>query len=369
MIPGHATLEGTERFKNRFAGKLDANHFRRKQNLYFSSIGIGSYLGDPDPKTDDLYASALKKSIELGVNVIDSAINYRAQRSERSFGRAIGELIHAGKLKRDEIIVCTKGGFLPFDGGYPENATDYIETTYIKPGILKPEDIAQGCHAMTPHYLEDQLNRSLKNLGLQTVDIYYLHNPETQLADVDRREFLSRIKTAFEFLEKHVKAGKIRMYGAATWTGFRVARGSDDYLSAEELAVIAREVGGPEHHFRAIQLPFNLAMPEAWIFPNQPFAANSVPFLGMIERLDMVTVASASLLQSRLAGPLPDYLEKYFPNLSHSSQRAIQFARSVPGITCALVGMKNISHVEENLMTAKFPPMVESDMFALFREQ
>lgn len=367
-ISGKASLEGTARFKSRFEKTLHPDYFRQKLNLWFSSTGIGSYLGEPDDATDSLYAQALKEAVLNGVNVIDSAINYRAQRSERCFGKALAELIREGKISRDEIILCTKGGFIPFDGEHPQNPSAYFEKTYLKTGILNQEDIAQGCHAMTPKYLEDQLNRSLENLGVETIDIYYLHNPETQLGDVSRTEFLNRLRETFKWCEEKTAQGKIAFYGTATWNGYRVSPQAQDYLSLEEIHCIAREIAGAEHHFKVIQLPFNLAMPEAWISHNQPFAANQVSVLTVAERTGIAVMGSGSLMQGRLAGKLPDFLDAHFKNLSKSSQRALQFARSVPGLTSALVGMKNRSHVLENLEIAKAAPMTESELFAIFQQ-
>ena len=366
MIKGFATLEGTERLKNRFQGKYSDDFFRLKKDLWFSSIGIGSYLGEPDAKTDAQYEDSFCKAVSSGINVIDTAINYRAQRSERAFGKAIAHLVGEGKAQRDELIICTKAGFIPFDGGWPDDPNAFIQQSYIQSGILCEEDIAQGCHAMTSKYLENQLSRSLANLGLETIDLLYLHNPETQLGEVDRGEFLNRVREAFKWCEEKVKEGKIRFYGVATWTGFRAKPDAADYLSLEELNVIAREAGGGGHHFKAAQLPINLAMPEAWIFPNQSYGANLVPFLGIAPRYDMVIVASASLLQARLAGPLPTSLDPYFKDLKQSAQRAIQFTRSLPGLTTALVGMKSSAHVIENMEIAKYPAIVTSELIRMF---
>lgn len=376
-VAGFATPEGTSAYRNRFvdirvgarhASPLHLDHFRERERLWFSSIGIGSYLGEPDEETDKLYESALKEALLSGVNVVDSAINYRCQRSERSFGKAIGELIQSGKLKREEIIICTKGGFLSFDGDYPPDPASYLRETYFKTGLLKPEDVAGGCHAMSPAYLEDQLGRSLANLGAETIDIYYLHNPEAQLAEYDREEFKKRLALAFGWAERKVKEGKIRMYGAATWNGYRVPAENDDYLSLEEMTLIAREAAGPEHHFKAVQLPFNLAMPEAWGLANQRFGGSLVPLLGVAERLGIIVIGSASLLQARLAGRLPPSFTEYFTKLTKPAQCALQFARSVPGMTTSLVGMKRGEHVRENIETAKIPRLTADELFQLFQQ-
>lgn len=367
MIKGHATSAGTQAYQKRFE-QGRPGYFRLQRDLWFSSIGLGSYLGDSDDATDRLYEETVKEALRSGINVLDTAVNYRSQRSERAFGRAIAEMVAAGEIKRDEFVLCTKGGFIPFDGDFPQDPAEYFRKTYIEPGILKAEEVAQGCHAMSPKYLEDQLNRSLKNLGVETLDIYYIHNPETQLADVDRAEFLDRLRGAFKWAEAKAAEGKIRMYGTATWSGYRLDPESPDYLSLEEINVVAREMGGPKNHFGAVQLPVNLAMPEAWVLPNQSYGANLVPFLNVAQQYGLVTVASASLLQGRLAGPLPEFIQKFFPGLEKNSQRALQFARSVPGLTTALAGMKKKAHLAENLETAKVQPLTEQELILIFQQ-
>ena len=365
---GFATAEGTSKFKNRFLEKLASGHFREAQGLWFSSVGAGSYLGEPDERTDLLYKEGLQEAIRGGVNVIDSAINYRCQRSERSFGKAIREMIEAGEVTREELIICTKGGFLPFDNTYPRDPSQYFSETFIETGLLTPKEIVQGCHAMSPGFLENQLERSLENFGLETLDIYYVHNPETQLAEVNRKEFMERLQATFEILEKKVSEGKIRMYGTATWSGYRTSPENSEYLSLEEVAILAREVGGANHHFRVVQLPLNLGMPEAWVVANQDYGAQKVSFLEAARKLGIVVMASASLLQGQLARPFPPDFQRLFPHFKKSSQCSLQFVRSCPGVVTALVGMKTGAHVIENLETAKAEPFSERELTQLFQK-
>src|ERR1700675_1278737 len=114
-----ASRDGTRRFRGG-TGPVPPEDFREGlRGLYLSSIGIGTYLGEPDDATDAAYGEALVAAVALGTNVIDTAINYRAQRSERVVGMALAALIAEGELRRDEIVVCTKGGYIPFDGHYP----------------------------------------------------------------------------------------------------------------------------------------------------------------------------------------------------------------------------------------------------------
>ncbi len=158
-----ATPAGTARYAKRFSGTAAPAHFREAQKLNASSLGIGTYLGQPDDKTDGGYAASVMAAVENGLNVIDTAINYRFQRSERSIGSALKQLAQKG-FSRDEFILCTKGGYLTSDGSMPSEPNEYFYREYIQPGVFKPNDIVQGSHCVTPRFLENQLGRSLRNL-------------------------------------------------------------------------------------------------------------------------------------------------------------------------------------------------------------
>jgi aryl-alcohol dehydrogenase-like predicted oxidoreductase len=336
-----AAPEGTERLARRQSAARESGFYRPFGNLEISSLGLGSYLGNPDDPTDIAYRDAVIAAVRGGINFLDTAINYRHQRSERSIGVALTQLFADGDAQRDEILVATKAGFLT-PGAVPE--------------FLKPEDVAGGMHSMQPGFLADQIDRSRANLGLETIDIFYLHNPETQLGFVSREEFERRIQLAFAKLETLVADGKIRNYGTATWEGFRAPAGRPA-LDLARLVEIATEAGGAQHHFRFVQLPFNLAMPEA--------LTNGV--LDLAAQSGVAVVASATLLQARLARNLPEGLAEKFPGLATDAQRAIQFTRSTPGILAALVGMSRTAHVAENLAVAGVPPLTESEYRDLYQ--
>jgi aryl-alcohol dehydrogenase-like predicted oxidoreductase len=363
---GYATTEGTARYLERFRDRVASSHFRKQHGLSLSSIGIGTYLGSADVATDESYKNAIVRAVELGVNVIDSAANYRFQRSERSIGAALDQLLNNG-FDRDELVLCTKGGYLPFDGAPPRDVRAYVEDTFVKPGIATFDDIVGGSHCMTPAYLQNQLDQSLGNMGVECVDVYYIHNAESQLGYVSDSEFFHRLRLAFELLERNRELGKLRMYGVATWNGFRVSPKERDYHSLERMVKLAREVAGDAHGFRFIQLPFNLAMPEALTLTNQTFGDENLSVLEAAQRLGVTAVASASMLQGRVAQGLPESVRGPLGSLSTDAQTAIQFARSSPGLTTALVGMSRVEHVEENLQLARVNPVEENEFRKLFQ--
>jgi aryl-alcohol dehydrogenase-like predicted oxidoreductase len=351
-----ASASGTASYPGALTDALPDAHFRGLDGLTVASIGLGTYLGDEDDETDGAYGEAIVDAVFQGTNCFDTAINYRAQRSERVLGRVIASLVAEGAFRREQIVVATKGGYLPFDGVTPRAPAAYLRDTYFTPGIIAADDVAAGCHAMTPRYLDDQIERSRRNLGLDTIDVYYVHNPETQLAEVSRVELMTRIRAAFEGLERAVADGRIGRYGVATWDGLRKAPEAREHLSLAALVQVAADVGGAGHHFRVVQLPYNLGMPEAAVTATQVVDGERVTVLEAARRLDVSVVASAAILQGQLARRLSPAVAGAFPDLDTDAQRALQFARSTPGITTALVGMSSRRHVAENLAVARMEP-------------
>ncbi len=365
LLPGRATPQGTKDYAARFGSRAAQGHFREAAGgLLVSSIGIGTYLGEADAATDLRYTEAVVAAGEGGVNFIDTAINYRLQRSERSVGAALQSLVRRG-YKREEFVVCTKAGFLTPDAEMPADANEYFQREYLSRGVFRAEDIAAGCHSLAPKFLADQLERSRRNLGLECVDVFYLHNPETQLGEISREEFRGRIRDAFAFCESAIVRGKIAAYGLATWKAFREPPESEGYLSLAEMASIARELAGDGHGLRFVQLPVNLAMPEALTRANQVVNGKTMAMVQAARPLGITLVASAALLQGQLTRKLPAQMTEVL-GLANDAQRALQFVRSVPGVTTALVGMSRVEHVRANLALVGVEPAARDQFLRLF---
>jgi aryl-alcohol dehydrogenase-like predicted oxidoreductase len=352
-----AAISATESFAARFADRYAPEFYRPSvQARVVSSIGIGTYLGECSDADDAAYAGAIAAAIASGVNLIDTAINYRCQRSERAVGAAIRRALAEG-TPREALVVCTKGGFLPLADKPPESRDDYrayLKREFFDPEILTPDDVVAGGHSIAPAFLRYSIERSKKNLGVHSIDVYYLHNPEQQLAAVSAASLRERLRAAFMVLEDAVSRGEIRAYGCATWQAFRLPPGAKAHLSLQDLETIAREVAGERHHFRAVQMPVNLAMPEAFREPTQEIGKKGtlVPALEAASALGLTVIASASLMQAQLTKDLPPSMHELFPAQRTDAQRALAFVRSVPGVTSALVGTRSLVHLAENLESA-----------------
>lgn len=355
---GRATASGTARFAERHRAAFVPDFFRALdgKRLLVSSIGVGTYLGECDDADDERYVATMRSALDSGINLLDTAINYRCQRSERAVGRALSAAIDHGSVTRDEIVVCTKGGYVPLEGQPPATRAeyqDYLRKAYFDAGVVVPEELVAGGHCISPQFLAHEIATSCKNLGVETIDVYYLHNPEHQLDTLRPAEFRARMERAFSLLENQCRDGRIGCYGCATWNGFRVPPSSRGHLSLAELVDIARQVGGESHHFQVLQLPVNLALAEAVRAPTQRLAdGRMVSLIEAATTLGVSVVASAVLLQGKLSGGLPPELREALPGLATDSQRAIAFVRSVPGIASGLIGMKSQQHLVDNLGAA-----------------
>jgi aryl-alcohol dehydrogenase-like predicted oxidoreductase len=354
-VRGAADAVSTEAFARRAISEhhLAAAHFRATpENLTLSSLGLGTYIGAPDGPTDLAVEQAVALCLTSGrVNVLDTAINYRYQRAERSVGRSLRRLVDAGKVQRSEVFLATKQGYLAPDAESNIPLEDWVDRELLKRGVLARRDIVDDSHAMSVPFLTDQFERSLQNLDVESVDLIYLHNaPDAQLAVVGRREFLNRLTEVFALYERFRKEGRARAYGLATWDCLRVPRSDASYLSLEEAVAVARDVGGDGHGLRFLQFPFNLAMPEASQLRNQPVRGERRTLFAAARELGLGCFTSVPIGQGQFArvGPTTDGLTR--------AQTAIQFARSAPGALTTLVGQKRPEHLSENLRVAELPP-------------
>lgn len=368
LVPGRATPEGTRRFAARMPVAPD--HFARPDALTLASIGFGTLRGDPGGVDDLLYRSALADYLERAGNVVDTALSDRLQTSERAVGNALRRALREGRVTREEIVVVTKGGALTPDGDRVRDhaaAQRDLHASYIASGILDYEEIHRG-HAMTGRFLLDQIQRSRRNLGLATLDYYLVQEPEIHLRELGVDGFRACLRAAFEALELAVSRGWIGAYGIASWDGFLLPDSDRSHLSIVDLFETALDVGSADHHLRALQLPYGLAMGEGAVLTTQLGPDGlSRALLESLRDTGTAVFASAPLYGGRLVGRVPAFVRRAFPEAKSDATAALQFARSTAQIHCAVVGMRETAHVEENMALARIPrarPEVPAGLFA-----
>jgi aryl-alcohol dehydrogenase-like predicted oxidoreductase len=360
-----ATDDGTYEFKLLHGDDFGRTYFRRFDGLAISSIGVGTYLGDPTDAVDARYRDAIATALEGGINVVDTAINYRCQRSER----AVGDAIEDADVDRDAVFVSTKGGFLPFDGERPDDPGKYVRREFVETGPVERDDLARGQHCIAPDFIDAQLDWSLDNLGVEEIDLYYVHNPETQLQARSREDVYDQLEATFTRLEERAAEGDVSTYGVATWNAFRVPEGHDQHLSLSEVISRARSAakaaGNTATHLRALQLPFNVFMADAFTVESHEGPEGPQSALWFAHEAGLNVFTSASIAQGDLAAEIPESVGERLAGDS-TVQRAINFARSAPGVTSSLVGMSHPEHVEENLGAGRFDPLGADAFDAVF---
>ena len=223
------------------------------------------------------HRNALAKALRDGCNLIDTSTNYMDGDSERLVGAVLTELVRKGELKREEVIVVSKIGYVQ---GQNLKAAEARERS----GKPYPEMVKYGegiWHCLHPEFLADQLELSIDRLGLATLDVGLLHNPEYFLSDAHHREqadlprlrdqFYTRLLKAFAYFETQVAAGRLRYYGVSSNTctaepGDPEATSLSRILEAARAA--AQSTGSAGHHFKVLQCPMNLFESGAVLTPN-----------------------------------------------------------------------------------------------------
>lgn len=346
---GRATPEHTAAYARRMADAAPG-HFRLAHGqLVLSSIGLGTfrYALDGSDQTRVRYVDAIQRALAGGVNVIDTASNYGAGAAEKVVGGALRSAFARSDLVREEIVVTTKGGYLPY------GEAQFYEK-FVRSGRCEWSDLAPGGHCLAPAFIREQIERSRTNLGLETIDVYFVHNPEDQMPNATSEEFERRMRRAFEALEEATAQGWIGCYGVAAADGFYGEGAGLHRL--DNLLEWAREVAGDDHQFKVIQLPLSVVRRDALFRENHALDGAPASVLAVARARGITVMTSVSIQRGRLPRPLPPILHATCPGASTDIQRALQFARSAPGVHVALVGMSCREHVEENLWLRRIPP-------------
>jgi len=225
------------------------------------------------------------------------------------------------------------------------------------------KETSGGLHCINPKFLKLQVEKSRRNLELNTIDLLYLHNPyEMQSTYMSQDKFLTELHKIFEFFEQLVQNNLIKQYGLATSTCFRSPPEMHQaHLNLQKIVHIAEAVGGPQHHFKFIEVPINIAMPEALIYPWQSIDPNPA----MKDNSSLVLLAAANRLRMNLVGCQPLYQGKVIQlklkemGLEDLGARHLQLMRSIPArcLITTLVGMKTMRHTMSNLEVAKLDPL------------
>jgi aryl-alcohol dehydrogenase-like predicted oxidoreductase/nucleoside-diphosphate-sugar epimerase len=350
LIPGRCTPEASSAWRERFQMRTPDAPLPRCSDFdgrTVSKVGVGTWMGGLDGQTSAAYLETLVYAVARGLNVIDTAINYRSMLAERVVGQAVRKLTALG-IGREALFVTSKGGFITHDAGDPRAPALYREQEYVESGLITAAENERS-HSLAPAYIDDQISRSRRNLGLETIDMYFLHNPEEEIPHVGRARFYELLQEAFVVLERRVAAGHIAGYGLATWEAFRARPDHPKYISIAQAASAAqraaKRVGNRQPGLRAVQLPFNVQDRKPLTFANQAMGKEQVPALEACRRLGLHVFTSGTLMQG--ATP-PAWLDGLAPGRSRHAA-ALAAVVGIEEVGTALVGMRSTARVDEAL--------------------
>jgi hypothetical protein len=285
-VPGHATPGGTGGYAvgmvSRPGSQVNAGQGYTRfgsTGLTTCRLGFGGYrIEASEPE----HRAALVKALQEGCNLIDTSTNYTDGESERMIGATLADFIKKGELTREQIIVVSKVGYV--QGQHLKRAQAREQAGRPYPEMVKYGDAIWHC--LHPEFLADQLDLSLDRLGLHTLDVCLLHNPEYFLSDAKHRaetskepldlprlreEFYRRLEGAFAYFETQVQAGRLRFYGVSSNTCTADALNPEatslsHMLDAATRAAARADSGG--RHFAVLQCPMNLFESGALLTPN-----------------------------------------------------------------------------------------------------
>ncbi|MFB7089458.1 aldo/keto reductase [Streptomyces sp. NPDC056296] len=256
-------------------------------------------------------SQSVTAAVDAGATWIDTAPNYASGSAEA--------LLRPVLDGHSRVRVSTKVGFVP----------DSDRVAARDAGVL-PLGGDQN-HCLSRPYIAWQLARSRVRLG-RVPDLVFIHNPEhdrTDPADVART-----LTAAFEELESAADADEICGYGVATWAGL-----SSGLFAVPELTSLAETVGGPRHHFRAVQFPVSLI--------HLTVVADALDGRGALAEArgaGLDVFASAPLGGGALLAAMADDLVRVIDCSASPAQAALLVALSAPGVSRVLLSASTPAH-------------------------
>lgn len=371
LVPGFATPEATKAYVAQFEGRLPASNYSDflKTHIKLSSIGVGTFPGQPDNVTDDNYAEIISQALQNGLNVIDTGANYRYGHSPRGVGEGVRRALEAG-VPREAMFLISKGGFLTFPNGRPDDMASFFRKEIMAKGLGSADDLAQGIHLLSPAYILWQLEQSRQAMGVETLDAFLVDQPEVHIPEIGKETMYRKLLRVFEVLEMAIAAGKLRSYGISTFNACRVETDNPLFQSMTSLLGLAEKAAGEgkHHHLKIVQMPFNVLMTEGFTrFSQATGQGNIASTIQAAFQLKIYLMASHTMGKGILASEAPAVIQEIMPELANPAQQALQFNRSTPGLGTSLVGMSNPAHLQDALAVARREPLAKDEYLKMYQ--
>ena len=375
LIPGWATAEGTREYADKMQSLTGEGHFSEflKSRIRLSSLGFGTFPGAPSIEEDENIGNLIAEAIAGGVNVIDTSAHYRYGHALAAVGQGIAKALNSG-ISREALFIVSKGGFLTYRGGRPENPDQWFEQEIVQQGLGNRDDLVNQVHLLSPEYIDYQIDLSRRITGLDTLDAFLIDQPEIHIPVIGKEALNKKLLPVFEVLERAVSQNRIRCYGISTFEGFRVETDSPMFQSLTSMLGLAEKAAqsvsgqAAKHHFAIAQMPFNQAMSEGFTrFNHATGQGNVASTLQAAYQLKVFMMGSHSMLKGQLANQCADAVAQTLMVLANDAQRSLQFNRSTPGMGTSLVGIHSPSQLQDLLTVTRLPVMKRDQYLKLFQ--
>lgn len=374
MIAGYATPEGTKKFVCSLTEDAVDGHYSdfSTAKIKLSSLGVGTFPGSTNPNIEEQIVQLIIHAIKSGVNVVDTAAHYRYGRVLAAVGAGLAASF-SGDISREAMFIVSKGGFITFRGGYPQNFEQWFKKEIVEKKLGRNEDLVNKNHLLSPEYIDYQIDLSRNLMGLETLDAFLVDQPEVHIPVIGKEKTNQKLLKIFRQLEKAIQQNRIRAYGISTYEGMRSETDDIQFQSITSMIGLAEkaalEVNGlnSNHGFKLIQVPFNHVMTEAFTrFSHATGQGNVASTLQAAFQLGVYVMASHTLMKGNLAQSQYDTLQGVLPDFENAAQRSMQFNRSTPGLGTSLVGMSQLPHLSDMLTVCQSPMMVKKDYLSLY---
>ncbi|MHB1676753.1 MAG: aldo/keto reductase [Sulfuriferula sp.] len=375
LIPGHCSMMASKQYVTTFGKDCAAGHYSDFLNVHLqlSSLGLGTFPGAPIDEIDAQYADIVADALVHGINVIDTGAHYRYGRSAAAVGVGVRRAMEAG-VAREQMFLISKGGFLSFRNGRPDDLSAWFQTEVAAKGLGRIEDLTQA-HCISPEYIAFQLELSRQLMGVETLDAFLIDQPEVHIPAIGKDQLNRKLEKVFMVLEQAVKDKKLRYYGISTFDGFRAETDNPLFQSltsmqghAEKAARAIWQDDRAKHQFKVVQMPFNQVMQEGFTrFSQTTGQGNVASSIQAAHQLGIYLMASHTLFKGHLANQAMDPVIQAMPMLQNHAQRALQFNRSTPGVGTSLVGISTPAHLQDVLAVARVAPLEKKAYLQMYQ--
>jgi aryl-alcohol dehydrogenase-like predicted oxidoreductase len=316
-----------------------------------SSIGLGTARVR---RGDDLVQDAVCQAFASGINVVDYSSHYAGGWAATAVGHGLRAAIEAASVQRDEVVIVAKGGYI---GGVPDGwglEMAHLRSNYVDRGLFTWDDLVDGRYCMAPPFLEHAVNEACDLAGVEALDLFLIEGLDAH-AERLGREAYDALLAAFSELEKLCGTGRLGGYGFVGDECLLAEGDSDTHIALESVVAGARRVAGEGHHLRVVSMPLNPADQRVITQRTQVVGRETVSPLEAARRLGVHVFTHRSIDRARSEYRMQRRHLDLLGPLTSDQQLALQFVRSVSGVTTAFAGMSRPVHVVHGAQVALYP--------------